>query len=493
MRPNTEGSIKNGLFDLPTGHRLPGTLHLKGPDSLLHLWSSDRTGLNASEIKTVHGTLDDQTKVSIIGCLNFYFGEIFGPDGVSQHYKFFPHYVVVGHQQLSHSEKSIHSVAFVVDDAPALFHDRETFRTSHVQAADLETIHSLETFRQARFENRNAIVAYYTGKAQIFSVDTVIGTVSARNCPSFSLGGPQGAKIENTILVYITFAEPVNIDEMDSRLRKLLRFFEALVGRQQNLMEVNIALQDDEPVESSSVYLNMYSGRDREADTWEPDFRDILVDAVREQNSFEQILCDWMKRDEDWLLARSRFSNGWSRPHQYSIDRLIGAANMFDLLPKGAVGVASPVSEDISAAIQLCKQRLKEINSSAERDEALSVLGSIGRQSLKDKVGHRVKCLTEIIESQVPEIEIVADYAIDLRNLYVHGSATRAKKDKLPKFIAFFTDTLEFVFCASDFVELGWNVKSWINRPNLARHPFSIYLNAYRDKLQVFQSEFGLT
>ena len=445
-----------------------------------------------SEIMTVHGILDDQKKVSIIGCLGVSFGENFGPDGVSQHYKFFPHYVVVGHQKLSHSARAIRRVAFVVDDAPTLFHDKEAFRTSHVRADDLEIIHSLETFRQARFENHNAIIAYYTGKAQIFSVDTVIGTISARNCPSFPLGGPQGAKIDNRIFVYITFAEPVNIDDMDYRLRKLLRFFEALVGRQQNLMEVNIALQDDEPVETSSVYLNMYVGRHREADTLEPDFWDILVDAVREPDSFEQILCEWMKRDEDWLLARSRFSNGWSTPHRYSIDRLIGAANMFDLLPKGAVGAAPPLPEDISAPIQECKHHLQELEPSAERNEALSALGSIGRQSLKDKVRHRVQCLTQTIGSQVPEIDIVTDFAVELRNLYVHGSATKAKRDKLPKFIAFFTDTLEFVFCVSDFVELGWNIESWASRPNLASHPFSVYLNAYRGKLQEFQREFGL-
>ena len=493
MRPNSKGSIKNGLFDLSAGNRLPGTLHLKGRDSLLHLWSSERTGSNLSEIRTIHGTLDDQKRVSAIGCLGVSYGEHFGPDGVSHQYKFFPHYVVVGHQHLSHSEKSIHSVAFVVDDAPTLFHDSEAFKTSHVQAADLETIQSLETFQQARFENRNAIVAYYTGKAQLFSVDTLIGTVSARNCPSFSLGGPKGAKIENTIRVYITFPEPIDIDEMDSRLGKLLRFLEALVGRQQNLLEVNVALQDDEPFESSSVYFNMYSGRDREADVREPDFRDILVDAVRERKCFERILCDWLKRDEEWELARCRFSNCWEIPNRYSIDRLVGAANMFDLLPEKAVGTVCPVPEVISAPIQQCKERLKQLNPSSERDEVLTVLGGIGRRSLKQKVRYRAKIVTGIIEDQVPELDTVVDYAVDLRNLYVHGSATKYKKEKLPKFIDFFSDTLELVFCTSDLVELGWDIIGWTKRPKLDSHPFSIYLNSYRYKLKEFQDEFGLT
>jgi hypothetical protein len=69
--------------------------------------------------------------------------------------------------------------------------------------------------------------------------------------------------------------------------------------------------------------------------------------------------------------------------------------------------------------------------------------------------------LTEAGEWSFPDSYLVLDEAVNCRNHYVHGS--RAKIDDQEHFfetVPFFTDTLEFVFAASDLIEAGWNITS---------------------------------
>ena len=81
----------------------------------------------------------------------------------------------------------------------------------------------------------------------------------------------------------------------------------------------------------------------------------------------------------------------------------------------------------------------------------------------------------------VPNIDRVAEEAVNLRNRYVHGAATRIDYSDNPDLERFLTDTLEFVFAASDLVEAGWNIHDWIKRGSHIRHPFGSYLEDYAE------------
>ena len=82
----------------------------------------------------------------------------------------------------------------------------------------------------------------------------------------------------------------------------------------------------------------------------------------------------------------------------------------------------------------------------------------------------------------------ITDAAVDLRNLLVHGGQPDQKAKKLREHLVFLTDTLEFVFCASDLVELGWDIQSWTQKSKLYGHPFCIYLDGYKKNLSEFNS-----
>ena len=72
--------------------------------------------------------------------------------------------------------------------------------------------------------------------------------------------------------------------------------------------------------------------------------------------------------------------------NRYSIDRLVAAANMFDILPEHAVGRASGVSEEVASAGDKCKELFQNIHPCSERDSILGALGRIGKHNLKTKV-----------------------------------------------------------------------------------------------------------
>ena len=489
MDENENKFIKNGTFSVSPTHKVNGNISLNGADSVLHLWSDNRFNVDVSEIKTITGILNNQKKVSLIECIKIQESRFFGDEGFSLHQKFFPHYVIIGNRYFSHSEEIISYVSFVVDDATILFDDRESFGTVIVDPNEIEKLTTSDILREIPFrEGGMPVIAYYTGKDEIFSANTTIGKVSARNLPTFDTGGANGTHIKNKIVVGINFSNPMSVTEMDNRIRRMLRFFEIIVGRPQNLLEVKIIQMDNHPPESSSVYINMYPNRNERDVHREPDFPDILIEGGREPRKFEDLLCAWLERDKYWRNARLRFSEGWAHQRIYDASRIIRAANMFDLLPKQALPQYSPLPSDLESAVSECKDRFKNLPQSLKKNEVLDALGRTKRQSLKQKIRYRSSFLTKSIEKQIPEIDLITDAAVDLRNLYVHGGYPDSRIEKLTNSQIFLTNTLEFIFCASDLVDLGWDIEAWCRKPMLGGHPFCRYLVDYKANLSKFKN-----
>ena len=218
----------------------------------------------------------------------------------------------------------------------------------------------------------------------------------------------------------------------------------------------------------------MYPKHSRRSSIREPDFRDILVDAATDREDFSHLLCEWLLKEETWRIARSRFASGWSRARNYDADRIIGAANMFDLLPDNAVPSNSTLEGCLEDAVRQSRELFKELPHGEK-----SYLGKVKKPTLKEEIRYRSQVISNRIGASIPDIDEVTDAAVDLRNIFVHGSTSSvARKDKLQESIGFLTDTLEFVFCASDLVESGWKIESWHKKQKGAGHPFADYLRA---------------
>jgi hypothetical protein len=160
---------------------------------------------------------------------------------------------------------------------------------------------------------------------------------------------------------------------------------------------------------------------------------------------------------------------------------------MFDILPESALPRDTPLSAELKSASDRCRQILRELPQGPERDNVLDALGRIGKSNLKNKIRHRAKFLVEAVRERFPDLTTVTDEAVNCRNYYVHGG--------MPKFdyssssmLYFFTDTLEFVFAASDLIEAGWDVKAWCETPTSMSHPFGQYRVGYAENLRRLQS-----
>ena len=478
----------NGMFSVSTTQELTGSLSLNGEDTILHLWGDKIENIDGLDGATITGILENQKKASLIDCIMIREERFFGKDGVFHHYRLFPHYVVIGMRHRSSSEKTIKKISFVIDDATALFHDRTAFGTVNVPPDQVNDIASMDLFKKIQFEDDYPILAYWTGKMQIFSANTIIGKVSACHQPSFDMGGPHGACISNRIVVFLEFSEARNVRETDLEIRKVLRFFHTILGRPQNLVELQIIENGDPHPQSSDLYSNMYPKHSRNSGIREPDFRDILVDAAKDKEDFSYLLCAWLLKEETWRIGRSRFASGWSRAGNYDADRIVGAANMFDLLPDNAVPSDSTLEGCLEAVIQQSREAFKKLPPSEKRDSALSSLGRLKRPSLKEKIRYRSEMISDKIGDSISDIDEVTDAAVELRNIFVHGSTSSdARKYKLQESISFLTDTLEFVFCASDLVESGWKIEPWHVKQKGAGHPFADYLRSYSEELARFR------
>ncbi len=106
----------------------------------------------------------------------------------------FPHFVVSGSRHLGTAQKLVAAIQFVTDDASSIFYDFDAF--SFVLRPDEVIQHLTHTNSKAigrdiPFGN-SPYVAYFTGKTEIFSAATALGTVSASHNPQTNWGGPDG-------------------------------------------------------------------------------------------------------------------------------------------------------------------------------------------------------------------------------------------------------------------------------------------------------------
>ena len=483
--------FKSGVFSVSPTQELTGSLTLDGEDTILNVWGNQIENADAADGITITGVLENQKKVSLLNCIVTREQRFVWEEPVVHSYNFFPHYVVIGNRHYLPSDKTISTVSFAIDDAAALFFDRAAFGTVIVPPDRVSEVASMKLFEKTKFEENNrAVLAYWTGKKRIFSADTEIGRISANHQPKVDIGGGglHGDSIRNRIVIRVEFSEAMSVKATDAAIRKLLRFFQTILGRPQNLSDLRITETATADWDSAELYLNMYPKHSRKSGVREPSYRDILVEGASEAGKLSNLLRAWLSREEFWSVARSLFAMGWSRGRSYDANRIVGAANMFDLLPDSAVPPDAELEKRLEVAVQRSREAFMELPQSEKRDSVLGYLGRLKRPSLKEKIRHRSNVISDRIGDAIPEIDCVTDAAVNLRNIYVHGGTPSGiSKERLEDSGVFLTDTLEFVFCASDLIESGWDIESWHKKEKGVSHPFADYLRSYSDQLARFR------
>ena len=494
----------NGHFTLPDGTTLSGSLSPPGPDCTLSVWgaSAPIEIAEVGEVDVITGILADQKRVSLLDCIRLSERQSFGQEDSSLSYEFFPHQVILGTRHISPDEAVIAGVTFAVDDI-AVFYPQTTrfFGTLFPTSGQLSELIASGKGAGTSIPSvgEQPILAYYTDAngGEIFSTETVIGKVSAWNAVTVGTGGSGGAGIQSQLGIHVRFAAGISVEELQTRLSRLLRFFDIVIGRPQNLVQPRILLTHEGLPNDHAVHFNLQPSYERSPRGHKPDFRDILINTMEDSHALCGVLRAWLERDDnpEWHEARTAYFSCWRQDGNYSPQRLAGAANAFDFLPSTRLP-QEPIEAALQPHLENFQKALGNLPSSGQRDNALSAIGRITAPTLKRRIQARARTLTAEIGDALPDVDRVIEAAVDCRNLFVHGpgdnQSRNARIEQLARqFVVFFTDTLEFIFAASDLVEAGWDIASWSEKKKFLGHPFCGYLHDYPVNLAKFKREVG--
>jgi hypothetical protein len=323
-------------------------------------------------------------------------------------------------------------------------------------------------------------VAYFTGKASVVKVDTTIGKVSVNHQPSYSMGGPSGVFIKNKMVVTIAVEEPISFQEAIDKMYVVATFLSVAAGRVQGISQVQITAAEEGSGEAQALQVHpSYPWKALKIASHKPHPGDVPLDPIRYRGEFETVFGSWIARHGDWRTARSRYIGCLQNANEYGADRLVAAANMFDILPTEATPKVAELSAELADVREQCRALFRKLPAGIDRNSALDALGRLGKPSLPKKVSHRVSIIESVLGQEFPDLHMPATVAVKCRNFFVHGSAGDIDFAKVEAFLPFLTDTLEFVFAASDFIECGWAAQRWAAQPFGWGHSFTRYRSEY--------------
>jgi hypothetical protein len=485
-----ETFTKFGKFVIDSGKELWGELHVAGKNSLLYVRDDEQFEPYVSSDACITGVLHDLTKVTLLKCINLTgLGHGSKNNETYCYAKIFPHFVLEGQRLLGPDERTISKITFKLEDGTDLFYDFDAFGSVIDARPYIEQIAMANGLDRPIPIGPEPKIVYFAGKCEIVAIDTSIGRISAQHNPSWGLSDPRGVRIDNFISTSIDMPEAVRFDEAIRRILRLLRFLELIIGRPQNLPTVFLQI-DDSNSERLKVHWSHRPEREGESGERErsPHPADMLLMPIQDPEEFCRVMQFWLKNDEERQDARGRFHTSFAMQRTYTVERLVASANMFDILPNFATPQDVVIPEDVHQAKTECQKVFKKLTASYERNSVLGALGRIGKATLKHKTRHRCQIIMDAFGGRPAELPFVLDAAVDCRNHYVHGTPSRIDYSKDSDVIVFLTNTLEFVFGASELVEAGWDIERFASRGSTGTHPFGSYLVSYKSNLETLKT-----
>jgi hypothetical protein len=386
---------------------------------------------------------------------------------------------VSGHCHLRPHAADVSCLTLRIDDAERIFYDFDAFGMSLNADKHIEALVADNSARIGRPVNvgPEPQIVYFTGKRDIALADTAIGRVTVTHNPSVNpLAAPHRAAIENRILIGLSFEVPLPFYDAIKRLTTLLQFIELIGGRPPNIEWSTLTLASDSHAEPLDLYWCSQALRPAHGEQRAPHPSTILVDAIRSREEFERVLTAWMAMEETRAEARARFSANYRQQSMFEVDRLVAAANMFDILPDDALPAKQQLPEDVAKAKEAARSIFRALPSSDERESILGALGRLGQRTLRQKIEHRAAIVAKGMACELDGISLVIDEAVKCRNHFVHGSPSTIDYTTHWHLMVFLTRALEFIFGAADLLDAGWDAGAWRRRAGVLAHPFKTTL-----------------
>lgn len=470
-----------GTYTLPGGQNAVGELQLNGSNTLLKL-HSDVALARIDDSSCLKGVAFAGECLTLVDCHSPGTGQTNFKDAPTRyHADVFPHHVVIGRRHFEPTQLCISAIHFTTTDLATLFYDFDAFSTVIDAKAIIDVV--LHERRQMRPVEAGdwPQVLYFTGKDCVVEVPTAIGKVSVHHRPRFNMGGPTGVFIKNRIVVSIKPDQPVAFYDAVNAMHDVACFLSMAAGRAQGIDHISVTtteVVDDIPQMLTIHPSYRWKPSDKSKQS-EPQPGDVPLDPIQHRAEFDSVLANWIGRHNGWRVARWRYLECLRKANRYGPERLVAAANMFDILPTEAVPDVAEMPRNLAAARNTCVAILRNHPPGIDRNSALSALGRLGQPSLPKKVAHRILIVESKLGGQLPDLLFVGGVAVKCRNFFVHGSSGDIAFQKLERFVPFLTDALEFIFAASDFIEAGWNAQRWNSEPKGWGHNFARFRGDY--------------
>lgn len=465
-----------GTFDLH-GLRVFGELRFAAAQSRLTLRTEDQPArLDVPSV--VHGQLHDFTFVSCIDCVG---GSAPNTRTDSQGHRsyswnLFPHFALMGDRHFDPASDKIIGVWFTVSDASLIFDDFDSYGVLYDSPVSISELIPRSVGDRQVPHGPAPKLAYFAGRCNVLDVAVSEGSIEVQHWPIFEMGSSEGIRLGSRLKLGIRFSAPTEMSDCLRAVTKLTQFLSLVAGRSQGASDVQIqisgATEKDRPLLMHWSFAPSEENSAEEKDL--PTSFDMPLDAIRRPDEFSSSLSSWWETSRDQGLARSRLHSCRARGNQFDVDRLVAAANMFDLR---VTSVATEIPADFA---QVCKDSvtaLKKLPKTDDRDSAIMALKRVGAPTLRKKILARAT----VVKSQfvLDGLDEVLRLAVLSRNYFVHGGGESLDYAAVEPFTVFLTETLEFVFAAAELIECGWDGAEWKRRPHTARHWFSRYLSGY--------------
>lgn len=480
-----------------------GELKKNSSEYSLTLWGHDIivSTIGYQLPKQLHCTFKDLKKATLIGLFTRSNGCYSKEHSIGNYQKsyfceIYPSHIIIGDRHIDIYHK-FESLVFVTSHSTKLFHDSLSFRTiihsskervAQLIKEDLEESRLLYGYEFSDNEIRvgeRPILSLYSGADEICTFTTNLGNITIRNNPEYSFPSSHGYSLENKVSCSIKFSQALSFEEANKQLQPVKSVFELIIGCKLKVIDYQLhSATTVDDIDIYNVHENFASNTIEDVTIPHPAQRLISIETDKTQ--FISVVTNWLAKADSWNNARWQFFSAFFDKN-YSTDRLIKSANMFDIIPDKAYGKKTLLEPELEQAKNKCREIFRNLPDSIERQSILGALGRIGTKTLKHKIRMRADIILQPPAFDMAEIDLVIAHSVDCRNYFVHGGTPKFDYYENFDLIIFFTDTLNFIYGVSELIEAGWSLTDWLSKRPM-HHPFKNYLDTYNCNLTKLKS-----
>ena len=490
------------LFDVGDGRRLAGHLKLKRGDLL----DSNIVSLVGDEIVHIRngGSLHGDSvagKISLLDCVS---GVMTGGPGCGDFT--IPHgdicfrYALFGTRHVAADENCIRGIEFTLEGVESSVFTQDKFeRFGHLREPDDEILDAIERkrpdFLPGDFVKGQAMVSYFTGRWDYLRrFKTVLGTVHVGRSMQFDIFG---RGMEDTPRLAIDFDDdPKTLEGAWEKMREVRQFFAWMMGYApawKDVVAFTSELKEDGFRDYRNGHLEVFGPNEWKEVPENARRCGPLIDASGNPEHFVQVMGKWLERNADPKRKKANmrfFGSIQGMSSRVMEDGIVSAANTFDLLPDEDKPGPKPLAKDVLEILEEAASKVKDaMDDGPSREDVLNSLGSIRKNKrLRDIVEHRAAVVWDYFgRGKLADLECMIRLAVQCRNYYTHGGDERnAGAVDFWDFdvVHFLTQTLEFIYGASELLECGWDAATSIA---VESHPIGGYVGSYdRSRSMVF-------